>query len=166
MTTARRYLGLDLGTSTGFALVEGNRLLLSGVRNFAIKSHETNGHRGIAFYNFLRKIGPVDEIYYEKIMFTGKFNCSDGHELYNGLKMVMNMVAASLNIPTFGVWPGTLKKDFTGSGSADKEAMCAHAHALGWKGGTAGTADKNDEADAIALVVTQLRQRYNLSLRF
>lgn len=166
MTTVPRYLALDMGTATGYALAEGDRIVKCGVRDFSIRRNQHIGNRGIMFYNFLNSLGRIDEIYYEKIMFTGKFNCNDGHELYHGLLMVMNMVAAGYAIPTIGVWPGTLKKAFTGNGAAQKEEMCAEAHRRGWKGGKPGTREGHDEVDAIALIITQLRERYNIHARF
>jgi hypothetical protein len=172
---APRYLGLDISTRTGYALVEGDKLIKSGVRDFSVKSTEHIGKRGIKFYNFLLSLGQVDEIYYEKIQFGKGFKTpdgkwvnptNDGRELYHGLLMLMNMYAAGFGIFTFGVHPSTLKKAFTGNGHADKKEMCQRARELGWQGGQDDSALFHDEVDGIALVETQLREKYNIKLVF
>lgn len=167
MAAIPRYLGLDLGRCTGYALAEGDRIIRAGVRDFSVKKSQHPGHRLIMLYNFLSSLGRIDEIYYEKIMFAGpKAYTGDGHEFYHQLLGVVYMVAAGFGIPTIGIWPGTLKKAFTGHGNAEKEDMCARAHELGWQGGERGTAQENDAADAIALIYTQLKERYRIEARF
>jgi hypothetical protein len=172
MTRTPRFLALDIAKCTGYALVEGDRLIRSGVRDF---SSEHIGRRGLKFYNFLLSIGHVDEIYFETIMFGGNFKnaagkwvapSSDGRELYHGLLMVMNMYAAGYGVHPFPVHPSTLKKNFTGHGHAEKKDMCAAARALGWQGGAEGSAAFHDEVDAIAMLVTELKARYNITVQF
>ncbi len=171
MADAPRYLGLDLGRFCGYALAEGDRIIRAGVRDFSVKKSQHPGHRLIMLYNFLSSLGRIDEIYYEKIMFTGARKGggawgSDHGEFYHQLLGVVYMVAAGFGVPTIGIWPGTLKKSFTGSGVAEKEDMCARAHELGWRGGAIGTAEEHDAADAIALIYTQLKERYRIEARF
>lgn len=163
---APRYLGLDLGNCTGYALAEGDRIVASGVRDFSVRSSEHIGRRGIKFYNFLLTFGHVDEIYYEKVQFTTNKYRSDGGELYKGFLMLVNMYAAGYGIPTFGVFPVSLKKAFAGHGHAEKQDMCATARSIGWKGGEKNTAMFHDEVDAIALLVTQLRDKHGIKLGF
>lgn len=178
MTHAPRFLGLDLANRTGWAVADGNKIIASGVRDFSLKKDHHPGLRGKEFYNFLVKdIGYVDEIYYEKIMFTGGNTrdgagnwrpgmSADGRELYHGLVMIMNMFAAEFHIPTIGIHPSTLKKAFAGHGRAEKADMCRTAREYGWTGGTLDTALYHDEVDAIALVVTQLRERHGVRASF
>lgn len=166
MTTAPRRLGLDIANCTGYALSEGSKIILSGVRDFRGGGNDHIGRKGIKFYNFLRSLGYVDEIYYEKVQFMGNKFTSDGGELYKGLLMVMNMYGAGLDIPAFGVWPTTLKKAFTGHGNATKEMMCATAHAMGWQGGKIDTAHGHDEVDACALIITQAREKHSITITF
>lgn len=177
MTTALRYLGLDLAKATGWCLVEGDQVIGSGVRAFSTRSSDLHGTIGMRFYNFLVGIGHVDEIYYEKIQFGGGFmnkktgkmvhKSGDHHQLYHGLLMVLSMYAAGFGgIPCIGIHPGTLKVAFAGHGRAEKEDMCRAARELGWQGGTEGTDRCHDEADAIALVATQLRERQGVTIRF
>ncbi len=166
MPDAPRYLGLDLGRYTGYALAEGDRIIRAGVRDFSVKKSQHPGHRLIMLYNFLSSLGRIDEIYYEKIMFGKAGFSNDAHEFYHQLLGVVYMVAAGFGVPTIGIWPGTLKKSFTGHGHAEKEQMCARAHELGWPGGKRGTAEEHDAADAIALIYTQLKERYRIEARF
>jgi Holliday junction resolvasome RuvABC endonuclease subunit len=166
MNPARRCLALDLGTHTGWAISEGNRIVPSGVREFSLNSKEHKGQRGIKFYNFLLHLGRFDAIFYEKIQFTMNRRSGDGGELYKGFLMLVNMVAAGFNIPTYGIHPGTLKKDFTGNGRAEKWQICDKAREYGWTAGAPGTALYDDEADAIALLITQSLQLYNDVLSF
>lgn len=171
MSNVSRYLALDLGTRTGWCVADGAKIIGSGIRDFSVKNSEQSGLRGIRFYNWLMSFGRVDEIYYEKIMFTGARKGGgawggDHGELYHGLLMLLNMYAAGYGTPIIGIWPGTLKKSFTGYGKAEKHDMCLAAREHGWTGGKDGTAAFHDEADAIALIVTQLRERFNIHARF
>lgn len=171
MTTAPRFLALDLGTKCGWAMAEGDKIIGSGVRDFSTKRHQHIGHRGVMFHNFLKDLGRFDEIYYERILFTGSRPgggawMGASQELYHGLSMIMHMWSATLGIPAIGVWPGTLKKAFTGHGMAEKADMCRRAHELGWQGGARGTAECNDEADAIALLFTQMHEHHHIQVRF
>lgn len=175
MLAAPRRLGLDLGTHTGWALSEGNKIVGSGVRDFSVKAGRHTGKRGIMFYNFLITLGHIDEIFYEKVQFGGNFKNKDGkwispssdhREFYHGLVMIMNMFAAGFDIQCHGIHPGTLKKAFTGSGASKKLEMCEAARAMGWQGGSPGSASFDDEADAIALIVTQSRDRYGITIGF
>ncbi len=163
---APRRLALDIGNHTGYALSDGNRIVKSGVRDFSVKKTEHIGNRGIMFYNFLLTFGKVDEIYYEKVQFMGNRFSKDGGELYKGFLMLVNMYAAGYGIPTIGVWPTSLKKAFTGYGAADKLSMCQQAHMHGWKGGKPGTELAHDEADAVALLITEVRSQTGTILTF
>lgn len=171
----RRMLGLDVSKKTGYALAEGNKFVQCGVWDLSIKSHEHYGQQGINFYNALVGIGYVDEIYYEVNPFSGNFKnkkgdwispSSDGKELFHGLLMIMNLFAATYDIDTYPVNGATLKKAFCGHGGAQKADMCAVARSLGWRGGQANTALHDDEADAIALVETQMRLKYGIRVTF
>lgn len=173
MTKVFRTLGLDLGVRTGWALTEDRQLKGSGIRDLSVRASEHKGKRGIKFYNFLLTMGEIDEIYVEKVAFTGNIKnkqgqwiapSNDGRQFYHGLLMIVEMYAAGFDIPIYEVHNATLKKAFTGAGNATKEEMCAHAISLGWPGGQEGTALFHDEVDAIALVVTQLRERHGVQV--
>lgn len=166
-----RTLSLDLGSKTGYVLAEDAKVVRSGVRDFALKSHEHKGQRGIKFYNFLVSFGQVDEVYYEVIQFSGMRKGGaawqgDNGELYKGLLMLLNMYCCGWNIDPIGMHPGTLKKEFAGHGHATKEDMCRAAHRIGWQGGADGQVIHNDEADAIGLQAANLRLRHGLQLTF
>lgn len=173
MVKVFRTLGLDLGVRTGWALTENSQLKGSGIRDLSVRTSEHKGKRGIKFYNFLLTMGELDEIYVEKIAFTGNIKnkqgqwiapSSDGRAFYNGLMMLVEMYSAGFDIPIYEVHNATLKKAFTGHGNATKEEMCEQAIQLGWPGGQFGTALFHDEVDAIALVKTQLLERHGVQL--
>lgn len=175
MVRAGRYLGLDLGKCTGYALAEGNRFIKTGIWDLSVKASQSKGQRGIKFYNSLLSLGTIDEIYVEKIAFGGNFKnkkgewvapSSDGRQFYHGLLMLVEMYAAAFGVQVFEIHPGTLKKDFAGHGGAEKSDMCAVARSLGWKGGQVNTALFHDEVDAIALVETQLRLKFGSRVHF
>jgi hypothetical protein len=171
MSAAPRCLGLDISTYTGWAISEGNKIVASGVRDFSIKNFHHKGKRGIMFYNFLVSLGHIDEIFYESIQFGGGFKgktgkwvnpTNDGRELYHGFLMLVNMFAAGFGVESTPVHPSTLKKQFAGNGHATKTDMCDAARSHGWKGGTPGSALHDDEADAIALLITQVKSKYGI----
>jgi hypothetical protein len=166
-----RFLGLDLATNTGWALVEDGKVIGSGIRKLRYAKGEHSGEKYRRFFSLLTEMWPVDEIYYELIQFSGARRgggswSGDSGETYKGLLAITLMYAAGMDVPVHGVHPATLKKDFTGYGRAEKEDMCRIAHKLGWSGGSRDTALHHDEADAIALLVTQLKQRYGVAVSF
>lgn len=164
-------IALDLGTHTGWARSVGDRIVASGVRDFSLKQNEHKGKRGIRFYNFLLTLGQPDVIFYEVVQFTGsrpggKVWAGDNGELYKGLLMLVNMFGAGFGVPTIGVHPSSLKKQFSGNGKAEKIEMCDTARKYGWLGGSPGTDLHHDEADAGALIITQLRSLYGIDVRW
>ena len=166
-----RVIGLDLATKTGWALAENGKIIRSGIRQLRAAKDEHDGHRFRRFYTLLTELWPVHEIYYELIQFSGARRgggswSGDSGETYKGLLAITKMYASGMDIPVHGVHPATLKKAFTGHGRAEKEDMCRMAHKYGWKGGSKDTALHHDEADAIALVITQLKLRHNITAGF
>ena len=149
--TGTLRLGLDLGRSMGWALSEGNVIVASGVEILS-NSDMPIGFRGHMMYNWLLDFTDVDEVYYEKVINHGKMNVTRTAHDYGGYEMIMNLVFYGVRKPVIPIITTTLKKEFTGDGRAQKEDMCRVAHFHGWKGGRPGTAQSNDEADAIALL--------------
>jgi len=164
MSRALTIIGLDIGTRTGWAISQGDKIISSGVRDFSLKANEHKGKRGIRFYNFLMTLPHPDVIFYEKVQFSMNKYSSEGGELYKGLLMLVNMFAAGFDVNTIGVHPSTLKKQFTGNGRAEKLEMCNTARKYGWQGGAEGTDLLNDEADAGAVIITQARELYGLDV--
>jgi hypothetical protein len=169
MNPEHRFLALDIATQTGYAVMQNGKFVKSGVRDFTLRMGKHKGHQGIMFYNFLRELGRIDHVFFEQIMFAGSFKnedgeivhtTNDGRETYLGLKMVMNMFCAGFQLEPIGIWPGTLKKQFAGSGRAEKADMCRAARAIGWRG------DNHNEADAIGIMVVKIRELYGVTPTF
>lgn len=170
-TLPYRALALDLGTNCGYAQLEGRRIVSSGVATFRLPASMDmrDGHRLLAFYNWLRSNGRQDDIFYEHInKFAGanigakggKFRQTEKSvRLYYALWGTLEFYCAGAGIRLFNIHNTTLKKQFTGNHIAKKHEMCRRAHELGWRGGYPGTDVANDEADAVAMLFTTMWQR-------
>ena len=145
-------LSIDLGSTLGYAVGKGGVIVESGEVTLSPGPNKTHpGHRWMKFQQWLFKYKDVDEIVFENVMFFGK-NGVMAARVYCGLLAVLQMFALGHRKLTSSLTPSQVKKDFTGHGTAKKEVMCEVAHSLGWKGGTKGTMNNNNEADAIALL--------------
>jgi crossover junction endodeoxyribonuclease RuvC len=141
-----RLLALDLGTRTGWALLENGRVE-SGVETFDVKRGESPGMRYLNFNRWLEAIVSVghqpDLIVYEQSHQRG----GAATEVAAGFATRVQEFCARLAIEHAAVHTATLKKWTTGKGNADKAAMLA-AVARRW----GRRVDTDDEADAIALL--------------
>lgn len=159
MSHSPRYtLALDIATSLGWALAEDARIVKSGVVDFSLSKHESEGKRLARFYNFLQEFvsNGVHEVFYERVYgFKGR-DTTLFNEFHGILKLIVDNTPG---VRRFSVNPSSLKLQFAGSGKASKTQMCAVAHALGWQGGEEGTDRDHDECDAIAILVCILRER-------
>jgi len=159
--TDRYVLALDLGSSLGWALSQGSKIINSGIYDLKAEAKRSFGsdHRAakkLAFQEFLNKFVMVHEVVFEDIRGLDRYG--DTFFLYN-LIGDLEMFCFGSKKPMGKIHSMTLKKGFTGSGKASKEDMCEQAHSMGWKGGKHGTARDNDEADAIALLVVHSRNQ-------
>lgn len=158
MSQPPRYtLALDLATSLGWALAENHRIVASGVEDFKLSKHELEGQRLSKFYNFMQKFieAGVHEVFYEHVIgFKGSTT-----RVFDDLHAILKLVCDNAGIKRQGINPASLKKQFTGSGLASKEEMCATAHSLGWRGGLEGTDRDHDECDAIAIIFCVMKER-------
>lgn len=145
-----RIIGLDLGTTMGFAVTEGTSVVpvQTGTVNFANKRHENGGMRFIRFKKFLEEItdgvaiakGNADAvIYYEEVVFH---RGADAAHVYGGWLAILHSYCDERGIAYSGVPIGTIKKRATGSGRANKEDMIRAAHRE-W-----GATMTHDQADA------------------
>lgn len=152
-------LGLDIGTTCGWAFAKADRIVAWGIEDFRIRGDDphTSGDRLIKFYNWLNDFGGVDEIIIERV---GGFQHSQSAiEVYYSMLGVIRMICAGYRIPLSGMHTSSLKKQFTGNGRADKFEMCNFAHRLGWRGGIPGTDQDHDAADACALIICKQKER-------
>jgi len=138
-------LGLDLGTSTGWA-INRHGAWVSGTWDLAPSRGDSPGMRFIRLRRRLNELWgaypTVRLVVYERPHHRG------GHptEVLLGLVAVVQEWCAERQIPHEAIHTGTLKKWATGSGRADKDAMMA---ACEEKTGVIPLTD--DEADAVLL---------------
>lgn len=138
-------LALDLGTSTGWALMSSDGTIVSGVESFRPQRFEGGGMRFLRFKRWLTELkgGGLAAIYFEEVR---RHVGVDAAHVYGGFMGTLTAWCEAHEIPYSGVPVGTIKKHATGKGNADKEAMLAAARARGFD-----PADDN-EADALALL--------------
>ena len=140
-----RLLALDLGTRTGWALLESGQVE-SGVQVFDVKRGESPGMRYIAFNRWLDGLaGPaldLDLIAYEQTHQRG----GAATEVAAGFATRVQECCALYGIEHTAVHSATLKKWTTGRGNATKPEMMAAVRAR-WR-----HVETDDEADAVALL--------------
>ncbi len=141
-------LCLDLGTTTGYALAAGDgasAVRLSSTWNLKPSRFEGGGMRFVKFTRALNQIHetwPISRVYFEAVR---RHRGTDAAHVYGGLMGMLTAWCEERLIPYEGVGVGAIKKFWTGTGNADKEAMCAEARRRGY------TVIDDNEADAIAL---------------
>lgn len=139
----RSILALDLGTTTGFAVLDRGKII-SGTKSFKPRSHEGAGMRYLRFRReFLDKLTAAREVYFEQVR---RHDGTDAAHVYGGLMAALMGWCEENNIPYRGVGVGEIKKHWTGKGNANKAAMIKIAVEKGYK-----PIDDN-EADALALL--------------
>lgn len=141
-------LALDLGTRTGYAILRDDSRVESGEVRLDLKANEGQGMRYVRFRQWLvevKQAHELAEIVYEQVMGHGAFQVIAAH-VYGGLLATLQAFGEHHQIAYRGIGVTTVKKQFAGSGNADKADMVAQCKALGFN--PAG----HNEADAIALL--------------
>jgi crossover junction endodeoxyribonuclease RuvC len=137
-------LALDLGTTTGYCV--GTRgAQVSGTWNLKPSRFDGGGMRFVKFRARLDEIVStfaIDMVVFEEVR---RHAGTDAAHVYGGLMAILTEWCESHQIPYYGVPVGTIKRNWTGKGNANKQAMLAEAHRRG-----VVVADDN-ECDAIAL---------------
>jgi Holliday junction resolvasome RuvABC endonuclease subunit len=139
-------LALDLGTKTGWALHVRGGKISGGTVNCAPGVHAA-GQRWVNFRNHLaemkRAAGEIQVVYFEDIkMHKGVIAA----HVYGGFKAQLELWCMVNNVQMIGVGFGAIKKNWTGKGNADKQAMIAEARKRGF-----APVDDN-HADALAIL--------------
>jgi hypothetical protein len=121
-------LALDLGTQTGWALLDRDGDISSGTEGFKPQRFEGGGMRYLRFKRWLTELKQVadglDAVFFEEVRRHAGVDAAHA----------------------YGVPVGTIKKHATGKGNASKDDMIAAARLLGY----APTDD--NEADALAIL--------------
>ena len=140
-------LALDLGTTTGWALMTRDGSITSGTESFKPHRFEGGGMRFLRFKRWLTEIkqtsNGIDAVYFEEVR---RHLGVDAAHAYGGFMAHLTAWCEHHQIPYQGVPVGTIKKHATGKGNASKGEMIAAAKARGHL-----PADDN-EADALALL--------------
>ena len=140
-------LVLDLGTTTGWALLGRDGSITSGSESFKPQRFEGGGMRYLRFKRWLTEVkqaaGDIDAVYFEEVR---RHVGVDAAHAYGGFMAHLTAWCEHHQIPYQGVPVGTIKKHATGKGNASKDEMIATARARGFF-----PADDN-EADALAIL--------------
>lgn len=148
-------LSLDLATTCGWCFVSDAQYRYSGVLH--LPDHKVHpGMRFLKFKNWLHDFRGVSEIFYEDVP---RFESAKAARVYCGLLSEVQVFCLVHGIRLTSIKANSVKKEFTGNGSAPKELMCKVAHDLGWQHGHPDTDIDHDEADALATAWVILQRR-------
>lgn len=148
MTT---ILALDLGTNTGWALLQPinpwNYQVTSGTISFKNDRFAGGGMPYLRFGKWLNEIkqlsNEITAVYFEEVR---RHLGVDAAHAYGGFMATLTAWCEDNNIPYQGVSVGTIKQYATGKGNANKQAVINAIKAKGYN-------PKDDnEADALALM--------------
>lgn len=147
-------LALDLGTTTGWALLSAEGVILSGTVSFRPSRYDGGGMRYLRFRSWLEELaedaGGLAAIYYEEVR---RHLGTDAAHVHGGLLATLTAWAEQRHTPYAGVPVGTIKSFSTGRGNAGKPDVIAAMRARGFS-----PADDN-EADALALLLWAVETR-------
>jgi len=131
-------LALDLATKTGWALLDRNGRVLSGVQEFSLNRGESPGMRFLRFRKWLKDVLTMGElgsqfskespglVMYEMAHMRGGAST----QLCMGLVTDVLAEAALFGLEHMSVHSATLKKFATGKGKSSKEEMIVKAKEL------------------------------------
>ena len=148
----RTILALDLGTTTGWAMLcDGT--ITSGSQSFKPQRFEGGGMRFLKFKRWLADTKActdgLDAVYFEEVR---RHAGVDAAHAYGGFLAHLTAWCEHHQIPYQGVPVGTIKKHATGRGNASKDEMIAAAVArYQW-------VKDDNEADALALLDWAIQQ--------
>lgn len=143
----KSILSMDLGTTTGWALLTLSDSIVSGTISFKPQRFEGGGMRYLRFKKWLDEIlgtnGNISAVYFEEVR---RHMGVDAAHAYGGFMAHLTAWCETHSIPYQGVPVGTIKRHATGKGNANKDAVIASVLRRGHR-------PKDDnEADAIAIL--------------
>lgn len=149
--TVKSLLALDLGRTTGWALLTSSGSVHSGFETFKPSRFESSGMALLRFRNWLalmnQQAGGLDICVFEEVRrHKGTTAAHVYGEFLGQLKTWAD--EQNMQIPYLGVPVGTIKKFATGKGNANKKMVIK---AVQEKFGHSNVTDDN-EADALALL--------------
>ena len=143
-------LALDLGTTTGWALLAEGKVI-SGSFDMRPRHNENVGIRFLRFRKeFLSNFRAVREVYFEEVR---RHEGTHAAHIYGGLWATLCAWCDENSIPYKGVEVSSWKKLITGKGNASKEVVMDAMLARGYK-----PFDHN-ESDALAILSYARRNR-------
>ena len=147
-------LCLDLGTTTGWALISQDGMITSGRIHLKQDRWQGGGMRYLRFKSWLSEIhqhaGAIDQVYFEEVR---RHLGTDAAHVYGGFMAMLTAWCEHQQIPYEGIPVGTIKRFITGKGNANKRAVIDAVKNLGFQ-----PADDN-EADALALLHWAMKNR-------
>jgi len=143
-------LALDLGTKTGWA-TNSNAGITYGMQEFKNDRFSGGGMRFLKFEKWLMSLPKPSQVVFEEVR---RHAATDAAHVYGGLMATLTKWCESEGIPYQGVPVGTIKKSFTGNGSAKKDAMIAEAKRRGFD------VDDDNQADALALLCYWMKEGF------
>ena len=142
-----KYLALDLGTNTGWAISAGGLVVTSGTITFKNDRWQGGGMRFLRFKHWLNEWqvsnNRIDAVFVEEVR---RHLGVDAAHCYGGFLAILTAWCEHHQIPYQGVPVGTIKRHATGKGNASKDEVIAAMRALGHP-----VTDDN-EADALAIL--------------
>jgi Holliday junction resolvasome RuvABC endonuclease subunit len=142
-------LALDLGSATGYAIYENDKIL-SGVRKLQHDRH-ASGVRALDFCRWLTQMikeHSISHVYFERVYAHSGIEAA---HLYGYFMHTLAALCEEMKIKCTGLPVGAIKKFMTGKGNATKEEMMEAARLRGFNPQT------DDEADALGILFLALK---------
>jgi crossover junction endodeoxyribonuclease RuvC len=137
-----KILAIDPATKLGYAYTKDSGKPAHGTEEFHNSQWDGAGVRFLKFKAWLETFNELDLVAYEAVEFT---SFGQAISMYNRWIGVLQTHCEENNIPYTGYPVGTIKKFWTGKGSASKKDMIAAARERGFN-------PKDDNAaDALAI---------------
>jgi len=140
----KRILAIDPATQLGWAYTDGKGKPKHGSESFHNSKFDGAGMRFLRFRKFLDGYeGKADLVVYEAVE---AHSSTYAAHAYGGWLGVLQYFCEEHQIPYTGVGVGTIKKFWTGKGSAKKDAMIHEARVRGFN------PQDDNAADALAIL--------------
>jgi hypothetical protein len=140
-------LALDLGSTTGWAMLLADGTIVSGTMQFRPSRYEGGGMRYLRFRSWLDHLlnsaKEISSVCFEEVR---RHAGTDAAHLYGGFLAHLSAWCELNHIPYQGVPVGTIKRHATGKGNAGKDAVIAAMRAKGFN------PEDDNEADALAIL--------------